>query len=459
MKDLSRPEAGKAAKAKDRPDAAVSPARLAAFQILRRVDEGAYASILLASQAEDLKPVDRALCHELVMGVLRRQLWLDRLIEHYSNRRVASLDQGVAISLRLGLYQLRFLTRVPAAAAVNESVKLVRQARLRSAESFVNAVLRRATREPDVDPAANSTGLSRVAIETSHPEWLIQRWIDAFGEKEAEAFAAANNLAPPVAFRIVHSADESDVLERLRDAGATLTPSRIARGAWLTTTGGSFLHELSQSGHIYIQDEASQLVPQIFDAQPGERVLDVCSAPGGKTTQIAGTSDDIRVIAGDVHEHRLRTVRGAAGLQRIQNIHCVLLDAERPLPFPAGSFDRVLVDAPCSGTGTLRHNPEIRWRISAEGIRVLGSGQKRILLNASQMVRPGGHLVYSTCSVEPEENEAVISAFLRQDDSFAPIKLSGNPDLLTPEGHIRTWPHRDEVDGFFIAAFERKRSK
>ena len=459
MKDLSRPELGKAAKAKRRQDASVSPARLAAFQILRRVDEGAYASILLASQAEDLKPVDRALCHELVMGVLRRRLWLDRLIEHYSSRTVGSLDQGVAISLRLGLYQLRFLTRVPAAAAVNESVKLVRYARLRSAEGFVNAVLRRAAREPDVDPAANATGVSRIAIETSHPEWLIQRWIDAFGADEAEAFAAANNLAPPVAFRIVHSANESDVLERLRDAGATVTPSRIATGASRVTNGGSLLHELSQSGHIYIQDEASQLVPQILDAQLGQRVLDVCSAPGGKTTQIAGASEDLRVIAGDLHEHRLRTVRAAAGLQRIQNIHCVVLNAERPLPFPEASFDRVLVDAPCSGTGTLRHNPEIRWRISAESIRVLGSGQIRILLNASQMVRPGGRLVYSTCSVEPEENEAVISAFLSNEDSFAPIELSGNPDLVTPEGYIRTWPHRDDTDGFFIAAFERKRSK
>ena len=457
MKDLSRPEAAKAAKAKRRQDASVSPARLAAFQILRRVDEGAYASILLASQAEDLQRVDRALCHELVMGVLRRQLWLDRLIEHYSSRTVGSLDQGVAISLRLGLYQLRFLTRVPAAAAVNESVKLVRHARLRSAESFVNAVLRRAAREPDVDPAANARGLSRIAIETSHPEWLIQRWIDAFGANEAEAFAAANNLAPPIAFRVVQSVNENDILKRLHDAGATVKPSRIAKRAWRATTGGSFLHELSQSGHIYIQDEASQLVPQILDAQPGQRVLDVCSAPGGKTTQIAGASEGLRVIAGDVHEHRLRTVRVTAGLQHIQNIHCVVLDAERPLPFPEASFDRVLVDAPCSGTGTLRHNPEIRWRISAESIRVLGSGQKRILLNASQMVRPGGRLVYSTCSVEPEENEAAISAFLSNEDSFAPIELSGNPDLVTPEGYIRTWPHRDDTDGFFIAAFERKR--
>ena len=150
----------------------------------------------------------------------------------------------------------------------------------------------------------------------------------------------------------------------------------------------------------------------------------------------------------------LGTVRSTAGLQRIKNVQYLVLDAESPLPFPLASFDRVLVDAPCSGTGTLRHNPEIRWRISAEDIRDLGSRQTRILLNALQMVRSGGRLVYSTCSVEAEENEAVIRAFLSNNEGlFAPLKLSGNPELVTPDGHVRTWPHHDDVDGFFIAAF------
>ncbi|HET6890424.1 MAG TPA: 16S rRNA (cytosine(967)-C(5))-methyltransferase RsmB, partial [Pyrinomonadaceae bacterium] len=446
---MSRPER---ARTKHDQPGPISPARLAAFNILRRVEEGGYASILLASRAERLKPADRALCHELVLGVLRRQLWLDRLIEYYSDRSLTSLDTDVVIALRLGLYQLRFLSRIPAPAAVNESVKLVRRAGLRSAEGFVNAVLRRAIREPDVNPAAAiSNPLARLAVETSHPKWVLTRWINAFGTSEAEALARANNQPAPVAFRIVRNkARESEIIDQLRAKGAEVIASQIARGAWRITNGGSLLHELAQSGQIYIQDEASQLVGQIVDAQPGDRVLDLCAAPGGKTTQIASQSNAIQVIAGDVHEHRVRTVANVARLQSLSNIQSVVLNAEESPPFAPGSFDRVLVDAPCSGTGTLRHNPEIRWRISAAGIRDLANRQKQILLNAAGMVKTGGRLVYSTCSVDPEENEAVVSAFLNETDSFAPLDLKDNPSLVTAGGHLRTWPHRDDVDGFFI---------
>ena len=392
------------------------------------------------------------------MGVLRRQSWLDRLIEYYSDRSLTSLDTDVVIALRLGLYQLRFLTRIPPSAAVNESVKLVRRARLRSAEGFVNAVLRRAVREPDIDPAATiANPLARLALETSHPEWLIRRWIDAFGTSEAEALATANNQPAPVAFRVVpNKATESEIIDQLRSAGAEVTASQIAKGAWRVTNGGTFLHELAQSGQIYIQDEASQLVAQVFDAQPGDHVLDLCAAPGGKTTQIAA-SGAMNVVAGDVYEHRVRTVANVARLQSLSNIRCVVLDGEQAIPFSPASFDRVLVDAPCSGTGTLRHNPEIRWRISAEGIRDLANRQKQILLNAARMVKSGGRLVYSTCSVEPEENEAVVSAFLNETDSFETLMLRENPSLGTSSGYLRTWPHRDDVDGFFIAAFERRK--
>jgi 16S rRNA (cytosine967-C5)-methyltransferase len=217
------------------------------------------------------------------------------------------------------------------------------------------------------------------------------------------------------------------------------------------------LHELAQSGQIYIQDEASQLVAQVLDARPGDRVLDLCAAPGGKTTQIAAASGAIKVVAGDVYEHRVRTVANVARLQSLSNIQCMVLDGEQALPFSPALFDRVLVDAPCSGTGTLRHNPEIRWRISAEGIRDLANRQKQLLLNAARMLKSGGRLVYSTCSVEPEENEEVVSAFLNETDSFEPLKLRENPSLVESSGYRRTWPHRDDIDGFFIAAFERRK--
>jgi 16S rRNA (cytosine967-C5)-methyltransferase len=437
----------------------VAPARRAAFDILMRVAEGAYASVLLASREQELQPLDRALCYQLVMGVLRRQLWLDRLIEYYSNRQVAELDVAVGVVLRLGLYQLRFLSRVPASAAVNESVNLIHSARLRSAGGLVNAVLRRATREPEVDPTSNiEDPIERLSVATSHPAWLIERWTKAFGVAETEALALANNEPSPVAFRVVNNrAPEVDVCERLRQSGAEVVPSKITSGAWRITGAGDLLAELASVGQVYLQDEASQLVAGSLDVRPGHRVLDLCAAPGSKTTQITDLSRDSAVIvAADLYKHRLNTVVLSAQLQGLRGIHCVELDGLHSLPFGEDSFDRVLVDAPCSGTGTLRRNPEIRWRISPADILDLSGRQKQLLGNASRVVKPGGRLIYSTCSVEPDENEAVVQTFLENNDTFRQAQLQLDSSLGTSSGAARTWPQREGSDGFFICALERK---
>jgi len=417
----------------------ISPARLAAFKILQQVEGGAFSSVLLAAEEPRLQAIDRALCHELVLGSLRWQLLLDKTVEHFSKRRVESLDPPVRIALRLGLYQLRFLTRIPNSAAVNESVNLVRMARLSSAAAFVNAVLRRAVREPDYDPAADvSDPLEKLAIETSHPVWLIERWTTSFGLDEARAFAHANNLVPPTAFRVVaNRAEESEVLSRLSAAGAMLESSKVRTGAWRVTGGTAVLRDLSAEGKIYLQDDASQLVAQVVDVKPGERVLDLCAAPGGKTTLMADQGDGAVIVAADRSPTRIDTIVGTMRLHGLDNIEPVLLDATQELPFRNGSFDKVLVDAPCSGTGTLRRNPEIRWRLSPADIPALALQQKAILRMAVKMVKPGGRLVYSTCSVEREENEEVVAE-------------SG----LRPLETIRTWPHRDGCDAFFIASFK-----
>jgi 16S rRNA (cytosine967-C5)-methyltransferase len=437
----------------------VSPARRAAFNILRRVEEeGAYASVLLAAIDDEMRADDRALCYELVLGTTRWQLWLDSLIEHYAGRRAESLDAPVRQALRLGLYQLRMLSRIPASAIVNESVNLAYLSRLRSAASFINAVLRRATREPDYDPTANITdAIERLAIETSHPAWLLERWANAFGMDEATAFVRANNEAAPVAFRVITGrASESEVLDELRAAGGVLLPSVIAPDAWRIEGASTLLRKLSREGRIYVQDEASQLVAHILDAQAGERVLDACAAPGSKTTHVATTTPEISlIVAGDVHEHRLRTVLEAGARQHIKTLRAVVHDAESSLPFAESSFDRVLVDAPCTGTGTLRRNPEIRWRITDRDIKELSARQKRILSNAARMVRRSGRLVYSTCSVEREENEEVIASFLDENAEFKPLSLNMPATPGSAGSGIRIWPHRQGADGFFIAAFER----
>lgn len=420
----------------------ISPARRAAFDILREVEAGAFSSILLAAEEPKLKAVDRALTHELVLGVLRWQLWLDKLIEHFTKRNIESLDLPVRLALRLGLYQLRFLTRIPASAAVNESVNLVRSAKVSSAAAFVNAVLRRAIREADYDPASQVTDpIAKLAIETSHPAWLIERWTNAFGAEVAEAFARANNLVPPTAFRIVKGNFE-EILARLREAHGIVEPSEVAQDAWRVSGASPVLRELAAEGAIYLQDEASQLVAQTVDLQRGERALDLCAAPGGKTTLIAKrVEDSALIVASDRSAKRLDTVVRTSTLHNLNQIKFLLLDAAQPLPFEPSVFDRILVDAPCSGTGTLRRNPEIRWRISEPDIHELATQQKLFLKHAARVLKPGGQLVYSTCSVEREENEDVIGAFVESHRDFQLQNTS------------RTWPHREGTDGFFLASF------
>lgn len=447
----------------------LSPARRAAFEILRRVeDERAYAASLLSTVDRDLSASDRALCYELVLGVLRWQLWLDRVLEHFAKRRLEKVDLPVRLSLRIGLYQLCFLSRIPPSAAVNESVNLVRAAGLRSAASFTNAILRRAAREAQYDPAENvSNPIEKLAISTSHPAWLIERWVSALGFEEAGSLARANNEPAALSFRLTAKnisgdGDAQRIIDQLNAAGVAVERSRITPGSWrVNGQRPALLRDLASAGLVYLQDEASQLVAHFLDAQAGDRVLDVCAAPGSKTTHISALAPQAIIVAGDPHEHRLRILRELAATQDINPL-LAEYDATEPLPFAPDSFDRVLVDAPCSGTGTLRRNPEIRWRLNAADITELAAKQSRVLERAAEMVRPGGRLLYSTCSLEIEENEAVAKSFATEHPEFeqllpaAPVNSYGVVKLGAGAGSIRTWPHLHDVDGFFMIAFQRR---
>ena len=436
----------------------ISPARRAAFEILRRVEDGAFASILLATSHRELKPTDRALTHELVLGVLRRQLFLDSLITHFSNRATATLDLPVRLALRLGLYQLRFLTRIPSSAAVNESVKLVRFARVRSSDAFVNAVLRRATREPDFDPTASiKDPVARLAVETSHPTWLLQKWIKDFGFDFTADLARANNIAPPLSFRVLgNRSKQSEVIAVLKKSDAQVFESEIASGAWRCSISAAPLVKLAQEGLVYIQDEASQLVALLAAEVNGRRVLDLCAAPGSKTSLIASLSQKSKITASDLSEPRLRTVVQTVELHGLSNIQYVVLDGLKSLAFPHDTFDTILVDAPCSGTGTLRRNPEIRWRITAGDIQDLATRQTQLLKNAAAVLKSSGTIVYSTCSIEPEENEAVVSSFLEQHPDFFQVAIQNAGSLKTETNALRTWPHINGCDGFFVTLLRRK---
>jgi 16S rRNA (cytosine967-C5)-methyltransferase len=440
----------------------VSPARRSAFEILRRVEtESAYAAVLLAALDWQIREDDRALCHELVLGVLRRRLWLDTTIEHFGERKVEKLDLPVRLALQMGLYQLRFLTRIPASAAVNESVNFVRASRVKSAAGFVNALLRRATREPDYDPAATTNdSIRRLSIETSHPRWLIERWMQAFGLDEAAAFARANNEPTPTAFRLTakasrHKRSAEGVWKALQDAAAEVIPSQIAPDSWRVIGAANVVRNLADDGLIYLQDEASQLLAHLLAVEPKQRVLDLTAAPGSKATHIAALAASVTILAGDFHLHRVETMRRLAAKQDAR-IHVLVHDATKALPFPGGSFDRVLLDAPCSGTGTLRRNPEIRYRLRPEDINELAEQQKQMLVRAAAALRPGGRLLYSTCSVEPEENEQVIDHFASANPNFKRLNLSTTfSSFILHPSSLRFWPHRQGCDGFFIAGFER----
>ena len=444
----------------------VAPARRSAFEILRRVEtESAYASVLLAALDSRMREDDRALCHELVLGVLRRKLWLDKTIEHFGERKIGKLDLAVRLALQVGLYQLRFLTRVPASAAVNESVNFVRASRVKSAAGFVNAVLRRATREPGYDPvAAIVDPIQKLSIETSHPSWLIERWVQAFGFDEAAPFARANNQAAPTAVRLTAKASRDKgaaerALQNLRDAGTEVIVSQIAPDSWRVMGGSNVVRELANDGLIYLQDEASQLLAHLLHVGRNQRVLDLTAAPGSKATHIAAVAPSATIVAGEIHPHRVETMRRLAVRQEAR-INVLIHDATKPLPFNGESFDRVLLDAPCSGTGTLRRNPEIRYRLKPDDISELAEQQKQMLACAAAVVRPGARLLYSTCSVEPEENERIVDQFASNHPDFRAVNPASAISSFIPHPsslHLRLWPHRQGSDGFFIAAYERVR--
>jgi 16S rRNA (cytosine967-C5)-methyltransferase len=454
---------------------AISVARRIAFDVLRHVAaENAYAADLLYTELEaGIKRADASLATELTLGVLRWQRLLDFLLQRYLERRSEQLDLAVLLALRLGIYQLRYLDRVPQHAAINESVELVRRARKSSAAGMVNAVLRRSAAEAKIAGAdlqelisAETPAAERLGIEYSHPNWLVARWLKSFGNPRTLALLQANNRPAPLTCAVLAEETSAAVAESLRKAGLDVTPGRWLRGALQISGGNPASTEAYRAGQINFQDEASQMVAHLVDARDSETILDACAAPGGKTIILArDAGPHSTVIAGDVHQHRLRMIREQLKRTHTMNVSLASLDATRPFPF-ARMFDRVLVDAPCSGTGTLSRNPEIRWRLKPENVEEAQRCQIAMLRNALDAAEKTGRVVYSTCSLEAEENEDVVAVVLAEVPEWRAI--SGEP-ILAPhlrnpsaaekffdaDGFFRTFPPEHGTDGFFAAVFAR----
>lgn len=454
---------------------AVSISRQIAYEVLRRVEaEGAYASDLLHGElGANVKAADAALATELTMGVLRWRRLLDFLLERHLKKPVERLDLPVALALRMGAYQLRFLERVAQRAAVHESVELVKRARKASAATLVNAVLRRIAAETSVPPEKllppTIAPAERLGILHSHPAWIVERWLSRLGEAKTIALLEANNHTPRLSCALNDGHRREEIVAELEKAGLKVKSGVLLKAA-LSVSGGSVARTPAfRSGRISIQDEASQAVPLLLGVREGDRVLDLCAAPGGKTpTLIRAAGDKGIVVAADRHAHRLRAMQAQFERLGLAGAHLVELDAAQPLPFRA-AFDRILVDAPCSGTGTLARHPEIRWRLRPGQLAEFHELQSHMLRMALAQLAPGGRLVYSTCSIEPEENEEVVAEALQSDSSIQRVPASDAARALAPhlapgvqaaalfagDGSFHTSPPVHHTDGFFAALLEK----
>jgi 16S rRNA (cytosine967-C5)-methyltransferase len=446
----------------------ISSARSVAFEILLQVDsEDAYASELLHSlPASALSSRDHGLATELVMGVLRWRASLDSAIAVASAVKLDRLDPEVLCALRLGAYQVQFLSRVPVRAAIFESVELVKAARKRSAAPFVNAVLRKI--KPKAGPLAEidqSTNANALAQTASHPEWLVARWCERYSIGPVRKLCVYDQTPPGTSIRICgHETEkELDQAEISLAPGQILSSARRVVGGDVTSTRAYF------EGRVSIQDEASQLVAllagrQAMNARHPTTILDCCAAPGSKTALLAQTNPQARIFATELHPHRARLLQSRLHLP---NVYVLAADA-RYLPFTL-SFDHVLADVPCSGTGTLARNPEIKWRLSAEDLLDLQKRQVAILKSALAQLASGGRLVYSTCSLEQEENEDVVKAAFDGSSEFIVIdlqeeleqmgqsrELSWRGESILNGPYLRTLPGTHPCDGFFVAMLGRK---
>ncbi|HEY2907060.1 MAG TPA: 16S rRNA (cytosine(967)-C(5))-methyltransferase RsmB [Vicinamibacterales bacterium] len=451
----------------------IAPARSVAYDILCAISAGRAdlpAAIAYArGTLEDER--DRALAAEIATGVQRWRGALDHVIVHFAKRPIARLDREIVEILRLSAYQLLHLTRVPASAVVDDAVNLAKRERKTSASGLVNAVLRAISRHRDslplppvpADATDRSAALDYLSISLSHPRWLAARWYDRFGFEGARTWMEFNNRPAPLTLRLNRlRMDRDELLSKLRADDVETTPTRFAPDGLVVESGHPLRGPALDEGWFVVQDEASQLVALLAGDRPGPRVLDTCASPGGKTTAIASAMSvggaPGRIIACDVRDKRIELLRRTVQASGATNVLVVQADLLQPLPF-SGRFDCVIVDAPCSGLGTLRRDPDIRWRRREEDLAELSAAQLRMLQHAGAMVAPGGRLVYATCSSEPDENEAVIDRFVTASPAFQIVPANRAStvlphDVVDSRGFLRTLPHVHALEAFFGAVLQ-----
>jgi 16S rRNA (cytosine967-C5)-methyltransferase len=443
----------------------VSPARSAAFDILLRVErESSYASELLhSSRYATISLADHGLATELVMGVLRWRSLLDARIAGVASQALNKVDLEVLTAVRIGAYQLAWLDRIPARAAIHESVELVKRARKRSAVPFANAILRKFADAPvknllAQDGIAEAPTVRDLAANSAHPAWIVERWTKQFDLETARAVCGYDQRIPTTTIRLRDRAAEED----LRKEGIELATGDFLASARRVVSGDVTRSQAFAVNRVVIQDEASQLVASLVGR--GTRILDGCAAPGGKTWSISDHNPDATIVAVELHPHRADLLHKRVIAPNVQVVTGDLLELAATNP-----FDRVLLDVPCSGTGTLARNPEIKWRLSRQDLRDLAARQLALLRAAMNLVAPRGRLIYSTCSLEQEEGEAVVGQALADYPAFRLLdcgaeleRLRAAGDWIAPKidsfvrgSYLRTIPGVHRCDGFIAAILKR----
>lgn len=421
----------------------IAPARIAAVDALRDIDERPLdLGEAVARARQPLRDErDRALLLEIVTGTLRMRGAVDYQIAVRVSRPIAKLDAAVLRILRASAFQLLYLSRLPAPSIINDAVELTRRAGKTSAAGLVNAVLRKLARErrqltwPD-DPA----------VIHSHPRWLMDRWMARHGRDAAEQWMQFNNRAPSLCLAVNRTLITREALaQELAAAGVTTEPTPRAPHGLRVIDGHPLQLDAFKDGRFIVQDEASQLIAELVDVQPGARILDLCASPGGKTLALsAATGPAGSVVACDVRPHRVRLLSRTIARCRLTNVRVAQIPSDGPPPFREAAFDAILIDAPCSGLGTVRRDPDIKWRRSEDDLARFAASQRDLLMGAADLARPGGTVVYSTCSSEPEENEQVVAAFLTERRDYR------------QESSHETLPFRDGLEAFYGAVLTRQ---
>ena len=424
-------------------------ARAAAVKVVFEVNErGAYSNVALAKilRTENFSDIDRRFCTELVYGTVKAGDSIDWIISKYINRPLKKIDPKVAAVLRVGIYQIFFLDRVPSSAAVNESVEIAKKISIGSSK-FVNAVLRSAVREPEKATFPTDNTAKAIALSMFHPQWLVECWIEQFGIEQTKAICLADNKEPPLVLRVnTLRTSRAELMESLKNQNITAHPSTLTEEGIVIDSGAGSLDslEILQRGLCQVQDESSMLVARELNPQPDEFIIDCCAAPGGKTTHIAELMRNSgHIVAVDIHEHKIKQIKSNTDRLGIKIIEALLLDARKIGSKFAGKADKILVDAPCSGLGVLRRKADLRWKKTPAELKELPALQSDILNSAAQALKSGGTLIYSTCTIEKSENEGVVNNFV---DTHSNFKLEKMKTLM---------PHIDGTDGFFIAKLRK----